>query len=113
MEDRSVLNRLAAERIPCDVCPTSNVRLNAVPDLSAHPLPAMLESGVPVTINADDQLFFGSGVADEYALVQQALGLTNGELASIARTSGAASGASRDVIERIDSGVDAWLSANG
>ena len=54
---------LAAERIPCDVCPTSNVRLNAVPDLSAHPLPAMLESGVPVTINADDQLFFGSGVA--------------------------------------------------
>jgi adenosine deaminase len=40
MEDAPLTARLAAERIPLTVCPLSNVRLQVVPSLAAHPLPA-------------------------------------------------------------------------
>jgi adenosine deaminase len=109
VEDPRVLRRLAEARIPCDVCPTSNVRLGVVRDMGAHPLPRLLEAGVPLTINADDPTSFGSGVADEYERVRAAFGLDDGSLAGIARTSAAASGAPAAVKDEILAGIDAWL----
>ena len=58
VEDPDLLRRLATEGILCDVCPTSNIKFGVVTDIEAHQLPALLEAGVPVTINADDQLYF-------------------------------------------------------
>jgi adenosine deaminase len=64
-----------------------------------------------VTLNSDDQLYFGSKVGEEYALVRQALGLTEEQLAGIARTSARVSGASAETKARILAGIDAWLAA--
>jgi adenosine deaminase len=108
-ESPALLARLAGEGIACDVCPTSNLRLGVVSDLAAHQLPILLEAGVPVTLNSDDQLFFGSRVAEEYALARDAFGLTDAELAAIARTSARVSGAPPPVVARIEAGIDAWL----
>jgi adenosine deaminase len=110
VDDPTLLRRLANHGVACDVCPTSNVRLKAVPSIQAHPLPLMLEAGVPVTLNADDPLFFGSGVAGEYEVARASLGLTDGEIAAIARTSAEVSGADADVVARIHDGIDRWLS---
>jgi adenosine deaminase len=110
VEDPALLRRMAEDKVACDVCPTSNVRLKAVPNLEAHPLPQMLDAGVPVTINADDPLFFGSGVAAEYELVRTAFGLADKNLAAIAHTSADVSGADERVIARIHQDIDRWLS---
>ena len=109
VEDGEVLRRLADEGVTCDVCPTSNIKLGVCSEIAAHQLPAMLEAGVPITINADDQLFFGPKVAEEYALVRDAFGLTDEQLAEIARTSARASGASAGTVARMLEGIDAWL----
>jgi adenosine deaminase len=109
VEDPDLLRRLADEQVTCDVCPTSNVLLGVAPSIELHQLPAMLAAGVPVTLNADDQLYFGSKVGEEYALVRQALGLTDEQLAAIARTSVRASGASAETKARMLAGIDAWL----
>jgi adenosine deaminase len=109
VEDADVLARLAGEGITCDVCPTSNLRLAVVDDLVDHPLPRMLEAGVPVTLGSDDQLFFGSQVAAEYAVARAAWGLSDGELAAIARTSARASGAPAAIKADIEAGVEGWL----
>ena len=109
VEDPDVLRRLAAEGVPCDVCPTSNIKLGVVRDIEAHQLPTMLEAGVPVTINADDQLYFGPKVAEEYALVRDSFGLSDAELAEIARTGARVSGAPAATRERILAEIDAWL----
>lgn len=111
VESAELLARLAGEGIACDVCPTSNLRLGVVSDLTAHQLPIMVEAGVPVTINSDDQLFFGSLVAQEYAVAREQFGLSDAELADIARTSARVSGAPRHVVTRIEQGIDAWLEA--
>ena len=52
--------------VTLDVCPTSNVVLRVVPTLADHPLPRLLEAGVPLGLNADDPLFFGSGILAEF-----------------------------------------------
>ena len=108
-DDAALLRRLAEEMVACDVALSSNVRLRAVASIEAHPLPRMLEAGVPITLNADDQLFFASSVAEEYELARVAFGLTDGDLAAIARTSAEVSGADADVVARIHQGIDRWL----
>lgn len=62
-----------------------------------------------VTVNSDDQLFFGSRVAEEYALVRETFGLSDTELADIARTSALVSGAPRPVVTRIVAEIEDWL----
>ncbi len=54
--DPDVLARLADDGVVCDVALTSNVRLGVVPSIEEHPLPRMLEAGVRVSLNADDEL---------------------------------------------------------
>ena len=112
IDDSEVLERLAAERVACDICPTSNLRLKVVRDVGALPIPQFLEAGVPLTINADDQLFFGSKIADEYALVRETFDLSDEELGTIARTSGEVSGAPSNVVAKIRDGVEDWLSSD-
>jgi adenosine deaminase len=90
-EDPALLRRLAADRIPLTVCPLSNVRLRCVDTLAAHPLPALLDAGVLVTINSDDPAYFGGYVGANYAAVQEALHLDADTIAALARNSLAAS----------------------
>lgn len=109
VEDPELLRRLADEDVTCDVCPTSNVKLGVCSEIALHQLPAMLAAGVPVTLNADDQLFFGSQVGEEYDMVRREPGVTDEQLAEIARTSARASGAAAATRARMLAGIDAWL----
>ncbi|MFK9203668.1 adenosine deaminase, partial [Escherichia coli] len=54
VDDPDLLAHLAEHRVPLTVCPLSNVRLQAVPELAAHPLRRLVDAGVVVTINSDD-----------------------------------------------------------
>lgn len=79
VEDESLLNYLVEKRIPLEVCPTSNVRTGIFPSYQAHPVKALYEAGVPITINSDDPAFFETTLPDEYAHVH-ALGLQDGDI---------------------------------
>ena len=57
--DDSVLQFLADRKIRCNVCPASNVGLQAVPSLREHPIAKMMRAGVPVGLGTDDLMFFG------------------------------------------------------
>jgi adenosine deaminase len=108
-EDPALLERLAAEEITLDVCPTSNVQLKVVADYASHPLPALLAAGVNVSLNADDPLFFGSGLLEEYALARHTFGLDDTALASIAATSIRASGAPAALKSTALKEINRWL----
>ncbi len=86
-DDPALLERLAREATPLTMCPLSNLRLRVVDDLSRHPLRMMLEKGLAVTVNSDDPAYFGGYINENYAAVQQALGLSNAALAQLARNS--------------------------
>lgn len=84
-QDDRLLARLAAEAIPLEVCPTSNVRTRSVPSVEAHPLPALVAAGVPVTINSDDPPMFSTTLCHEYELAAGLLGLDESGVADLAR----------------------------
>lgn len=108
IEDRALVERLVADDIVLDVCPSSNVMLQVSPSLAEHPLRLLLAAGVRCTLNADDPLLFGPGLLDEYVLARTAMSLSDDELASIARTSVEVSGAPRDLIDSAVSGIERW-----
>jgi aminodeoxyfutalosine deaminase len=71
VEDPDLLRRIVAAGIVLDVCPTSNLRTRVVPDLAAHPLPALLAAGAACTINTDDPAMFGTDLGHEYELAEK------------------------------------------
>jgi adenosine deaminase len=69
LEDDSI-TQLAKERgIAFEVCVTSNYQSGVVPTLDAHPLSAMLERGLNVTINTDDPSISRITLSHEYHVV--------------------------------------------
>ncbi|MEM9561010.1 MAG: adenosine deaminase [Actinomycetota bacterium] len=68
MQDQAVVDLLVDRGIACDVCPGSNLALLAVPEADAHPLPAMLDAGVTVTLGSDDPPMFQTSLLREYEL---------------------------------------------
>ncbi len=66
MDDPTVVALLVERGVPCDVCPGSNLALHAVESAAAHPLPAMLDAGVTVTLGSDDPPMFQTKLLDEY-----------------------------------------------
>jgi len=84
--DPALLDYLAESRIALEVCPTSNVRTGAVATLGEHPLPALLDAGVPVTLATDDPGMFGTDLNAEYLLCHTHFGLTPSDLTALART---------------------------
>ena len=109
IEDPAVVAQLAERQVTCDVAPTSNIVLGVFPEMAAHPLPTLIGAGVPVTLNADDSLFFGSLVGEEYRIARDAFGLSDEQLAQIARTSVDASGARPETKARVHEEIDGWL----
>jgi adenosine deaminase len=87
MEDPSLVAYLAEHRIPLTACPLSNVHLKAVPNLAAHPLPAMLDAGLMVTVNSDDPAYFGGYLDDNIAAVRTEFGLDDAQVATLAANS--------------------------
>jgi adenosine deaminase len=87
LEDRRLVARLGADRIPLTVCPFSNVKLRVVDTLEQHPLARMLEHGLCATVNSDDPAYFGGYVGENLAAVAEALRLDDEALAELARNS--------------------------
>lgn len=100
LEDPALVERLVAERIPLTVCPLSNVRLRVVDQLEEHPLARMLDAGLVVTANSDDPAYFGGYVDQNLSAVSSALGLSAGQLETLALNSFDACFADAEQIER-------------
>jgi adenosine deaminase len=111
-EDPAVTALLAERGVSLDVSLSSNRMLGVFPELARHPLPQLLAAGVRCSLGADDPLMFGSGLLDEYRIARAELGLTDAQLAGLARTSLATSDAPAELIAAATADVDRWLWTN-
>jgi len=82
-----VMRVLADQQITLNVCPTSNLLLGRVARLEDHPIRALYDAGVRVTLNSDDALVFGVGVSEEFLALHRAGVFTSAELDQIRRWS--------------------------
>jgi adenosine deaminase len=108
--DPSLLQRMVDEDTILCVAPTSNLRTGAVPNAGAHPLKALLDAGVRVTLSADDPLFFGTSTRGEYRFAREKLGVSEPDLGRLAANAWHAAFCTR--AER-EAGLTGWASAGG
>ncbi|MFB4196315.1 adenosine deaminase [Streptomyces carpaticus] len=108
-EDPRLLERLARDRVTCEVCPASNVALGVYERPADVPLRTLWDAGVPIALGADDPLLFGSRLAAQYEIAREHHGFSDRELAELARQSVRGSAAPRDVREKIMVEIDEWL----
>jgi len=98
MTDPEVVRMLIDNGIVCDVCPGSNLALGAVPDAASHPLPAMIDAGITVSLGSDDPPLFQTTLLDEYERAWDWCGLDEDGLVRLAKASLEASLAPADDI---------------
>ena len=110
--DSALLRRLAGSDVCLDVCPTSNVAVGAVESLDVHPLPALVDSGVRVSLNADDSLLFGCSLLSEYELAREAFGFSDRRIAAIAEASISHSTAPAPLKSAEEARIHQWLVAS-
>jgi len=110
-EDKDLLERIATAGITLEVCPSSNVALGVATTAADVPLRPLLDAGIRVALGADDPLLFGQRLTAQYQLARQAHGLSDGELAELARMSVRGSAAPAQIRARQLAGIDAWLAS--
>ncbi|ABU58510.1 adenosine deaminase [Roseiflexus castenholzii DSM 13941] len=86
IDDPALVAYLRTHNVVLDVCPTSNIRTGAVSSLDAHPLRRLFDAGVPLTLNTDDPVFFGTTLCREYRLAVQHFGFTADDLVRLTLT---------------------------
>ncbi len=87
IESPAVVEKLAARGIVLDVCPISNLKLGVegIVTMANHPIRALMQAGVCVTVNTDDTFMFGNSLTEEYYALVQELGFSRAELIEVAR----------------------------
>lgn len=86
IDDPALLHELGRRGVVLDVCPSSNLRTGATASWATHPLRALREAGVAVTINSDDPTFFQTTLTEEYRRAVAYLGLSIDELCATVLT---------------------------
>jgi len=64
--DEEVLKYVVENKIPLEVCPTSNVLTGAVSSLKEHPIRTLIDKGCYVTISSDDPGIFNQNTLEDY-----------------------------------------------
>ncbi len=74
IEDPALVQELVDRGIVLEVCPGSNVVLQAVTGWDAHPIERLRDAGVQVTISTDDPPFFHTTMTEELEGLQKTFG---------------------------------------
>lgn len=108
-EDPRLLERVVDQGVALEVCPVSNVALGVYRDLGSVPVPQLVEAGATIALGADDPLLFGARLAAQYATMRAAHGMSDGQLAELARMSLRASRAPEGLSTSAARDIDVWL----
>jgi len=97
----AVMNRLIAEDVLLEVCPTSNWLTSSVPSLDRHPLPHLYRAGVPVSINSDDPNLMGIDLVHEYEVCARHYGFSREDFLSLNEAALRHSFLPRETLDRV------------
>jgi len=83
LEDPDTVTLLRSRGVSLEVCPHSNIGLGVTPDLASHPLPALLDAGLSVTLATDDPPLFGTTLIDTYVDCADAFGWSGSDVVEL------------------------------
>jgi adenosine deaminase len=106
IEDPALVAELAERGTVLEVCPSSNVSLGLFPSYEDHPIGALRDAGVRVTLGSDDPPYFGCSIGSEYALARERMGFDEEQLRVMTRLAVEASFAEDAVKEALSARLD-------
>jgi adenosine deaminase len=83
VEDPELMNYLAENKIPIELCPLSNLRTRVIDSIEDHPVKTFIEMGIPVSINTDDPKMFGNSLSDEYQVLKDSFNFSGDDIKKI------------------------------
>ena len=87
VDDPELVRYLAENKIPVEVCITSNVMTGCCGALQQHPVRKLFDAGVQITLNTDDPDMFHTNLFREYQIAQAVFGFSHDELRELAKNS--------------------------
>ncbi len=109
VEDERVLDDVVRRGVTLEVCPGSNVALGVYSAAEDVPLGRLVAAGAQVALGADDPLLFGSRLNAQYETARTVHGLSDVELAELARGSVRGSRAPEPARGQMLADIDAWI----
>ena len=109
IHDEVLMKKIKEKNICLDVCPSSNIQLSVFPNIQTHPLPLLIEAGIPCSLGSDDPLLFGPGLLDEFELCREQMHFSDDTFAQLARNSFHYSGAPKKIMDQGLKDIDEWL----
>lgn len=111
VEDPRVLDEVVRRGVTLEVCPGSNVALGVYGTAKDVPLRQLVDAGAQIALGADDPLLFGSRLSGQYATARTVHGLSDAELAELARGSVRGSRAPDATRKAILADIESWLAS--
>ena len=74
IDDAALVQRLIDEEIVLEINPGSNLSLSLYDDLTVHPISALRDAGVKITVSTDDPPYFHTDMTREYSELNRVLG---------------------------------------
>ncbi|MEJ2540846.1 MAG: adenosine deaminase [Gemmatimonadota bacterium] len=84
-EDPALMEVIRDQRIPLEICLTSNLQTGASRDYRTHPLRRYFDFGIPVSLNTDNRLMSGTTLSREFHHARVHQGFGDFELMRLAR----------------------------
>ncbi len=86
-EDEDLVRRLADQQVHVEFCPTSNIKMGVVRDMSRHPIGRACDLGMNFSINTDDPGAFGCDMNGEFDLAAVYFDFRPADFMQVARNS--------------------------
>lgn len=89
IEDPKLVAQIVQSGVTLEICPGSNVFLQAnisgraLTDWADHPIQKLREAGVKVTVSTDDPPFFSTTMTDEFDMLAQTFGWGEADFAEV------------------------------
>ncbi|RED61747.1 adenosine deaminase [Cohnella lupini] len=82
-ESDSVMSLIREQRIPLELCPTSNIQTKAVNGWDVYPIREYYDQGILFTVNTDNPGVSGTDITKEYRLLTEKFGFTLPEISTL------------------------------
>ncbi|MGJ8612560.1 MAG: adenosine deaminase [Octadecabacter sp.] len=86
IKDPALVQQIIDTDVVLEVCPGSNVFLNASGDWADHPIKRLRDAGVKVTVSTDDPPFFGTTMTREFDMLADTFGWNETDFRALNQT---------------------------
>lgn len=109
IEDEKVIKRIVDNKIPLEICPTSNINTCIFSDYSNIPITDYLKNGAKITLNSDNMSISNTNVREEFNRIMDAFSLSKEDIKTLLLNSANSAFCNNDLKRKLISRINEKL----